>query len=178
LAVFPVVIGTPFLLAENRYWKGYTTIQRRKPKIRLRVGNILKFNIMKKFVSENWYKLMIGSSLLMASFGFMVHSVSPAMADNSVEKMNANSNYKMVPTNADGSINVKLSDEQLNKIIPKNADGSINVKMSPNAVVDVNLVGIVGTAPAWLKTSSGNASLCISPPAGHGAGDGWGWRRD
>ena len=35
---------------------------------------------MKKFVSENWYKLMIGSSLLMASFGFMVHSVSPAKA--------------------------------------------------------------------------------------------------
>ena len=51
---------------------------------------------MKKFVSENWYKLMIGSSLLMASFGFMVYSVSPAMADNGREKMNANSNYKMV----------------------------------------------------------------------------------
>jgi len=36
---------------------------------------------MKKFVSENWYKLMIGSSMLMASFGFMVHSVSPAYAE-------------------------------------------------------------------------------------------------
>ncbi len=36
---------------------------------------------MKKFVSENWYKLMIGSSLLMASFGFMVHSISPAHAE-------------------------------------------------------------------------------------------------
>ena len=37
---------------------------------------------MKKFVSENWYKMMIGSSLLMASFGFMVHSVSPAIAND------------------------------------------------------------------------------------------------
>jgi hypothetical protein len=36
---------------------------------------------MKTFVSENWYKLMIGSSMLMASFGFMVHSVSPAYAE-------------------------------------------------------------------------------------------------
>ena len=35
---------------------------------------------MKKFVSENWYKLMIGSSFLMVSFGFMVYSVSPAKA--------------------------------------------------------------------------------------------------
>ena len=69
---------------------------------------------MKKFVSENWYKLMLGSSLLMASFGFMVHSVSPAMADSN--KLNVNSNYKLVPTNADGSINVKLSDEQINNI--------------------------------------------------------------
>ena len=71
---------------------------------------------MKKFVSENWYKMMIGSSLLMASFGFMVHSISPAMADNNSQKFNVNSNYKLVPTNADGSINVKLSDEQINNI--------------------------------------------------------------
>jgi hypothetical protein len=100
---------------------------------------------MKKFVSENWYKLMIGSSLLMASFGFMVHSVSPAMAaDDNIEKFNVNSNYKLVQTNADGSINVKLSDEQLDKIFPKNQDGSINVKMAPNATMDVNLISLKG----------------------------------
>ena len=99
---------------------------------------------MKKFVSENWYKMMIGSSLLMASFGFMVHSVSPAMADVNNQKFNVNSNYKMVPTNADGSINVKLSDEQLDKIIPKNEDGSINVKSAPGSAIDVNLTTIRG----------------------------------
>jgi hypothetical protein len=89
---------------------------------------------MKKFVSENWYKLMIGSSLLMVSFGFMVHSVSPAMADIGKEKFNVNSNYKLIPTNADGSINVKLSDEQLDKIIPKNEDGSINIILSDKQI--------------------------------------------
>ena len=108
---------------------------------------------MKKFVSENWYKLMIGSSLLMASFGFMVHSVSPAMADD----FNVNSNYKMVPTNADGSINVKLSDEQLNKIIPKNADGSINVKNAPGSSMDINLNSIRGRI-AIMK----NEVLCVN----------------
>lgn len=99
---------------------------------------------MKKFVSENWYKLMIGSSLLMASFGFMVYAVSPAMADNGKENFNLNSNYKMVQTNADGSINVKLSDEQLDKIIPKNEDGSISIKPMPGSVMDVNIDNIGG----------------------------------
>jgi hypothetical protein len=99
---------------------------------------------MKRFVSENWYKLMIGSSMLMASFGFMVHSVTPAMADISREHFSLDSNYKLVPTNADGTINVKLSEEQLDKIIPKNADGSINVKFSPNSVMDVNIEEVGG----------------------------------
>ena len=132
---------------------------------------------MKKFVSENWYKLMIGSSLLMASFGFMVHSVSPAMADSNNQKFNVNSNYKLVPTNADGSINVKLSDEQLDKIIPKNEDGSINVKMAPNAVMDINLQKIGGTDAMFIK-AQGKATLAICPPEGHGSGDGKGWTWD
>jgi len=89
---------------------------------------------MKKFVSENWYKLMIGSSLLMASFGFMVYCVSPEMADNNNKKFNLNSNYRLMPTNADGSINVKLSDKQLDRIIPKNEDGSINITLSDKQI--------------------------------------------
>ena len=113
---------------------------------------------MKKFVSENWYKLMIGPSLLMASFGFMLNSVSPAMADNNNQKFNVNSNYKLVPTNSDGSINVKLSDEQLDKIIPKNEDGSISIKMAPNAVMDVNLEYIGGTGVAWKKIYGRNGT--------------------
>jgi hypothetical protein len=42
---------------------------------------------MKNFISENWYKLMIGSSLMMASFGFMVNSISPAMANSKKEEI-------------------------------------------------------------------------------------------
>ena len=112
---------------------------------------------MKKFVSEHWYKLMIGSSMLMASFGFMVHSVSPVMADDNNQKLNVNSNYKLVPTNADGSINVKLSDEQLDKIMPKNEDGSINVMLTEKQVKmmatpmtqSVNIQEIGGLETFW-----------------------------
>ncbi len=99
------------------------------------------------------------------------------MADSNNQKLNVNSNYKLVPTNADGSINVKLSDEQLNKIIPKNEDGSINVKMAPNAVMDVNLELIDNVSASYVRTPGGGASLCITPPAGHGSGNGWGWSR-
>lgn len=62
---------------------------------------------MKKFIIENWYKLMIGSSMLMASFGLMIHSISPAFGDNTNNSWG--SNYKLIPTNPDGSINVKFS---------------------------------------------------------------------
>ena len=127
---------------------------------------------MKKFISENWYKLMIGSSLLMASFGFMVHSVSPAMADNGKDKFNLNSNYKLVPTNADGSINVKLSDEQLDMIIPKNEDGSINVMltdkqvkmMAPLAIQSINIQEVGGRETCWKSKNCGNLLSVQSEP--------------
>jgi hypothetical protein len=50
----------------------------------------------------------------------------------------------MVPTKTDGSINVKLSDEQLDRIIPKNEDGSINARISPSSIMDVNIVSVGG----------------------------------
>jgi hypothetical protein len=117
---------------------------------------------MKKFVSENWYKMMIGSSLLMASFGFMVHSVSPAMADDNNQKLNVNSNYKLIPTNADGTINVKLSEEQLDKIIPKNEDGSINVKSAPGSTMDVNLTTLRGKTIGKVDLAGGICAIAVS----------------
>jgi hypothetical protein len=116
---------------------------------------------MKKFVSENWYKMMIGSSLLMASFGFMVHSVSPAMADDNNQKFNVNSTYKLVPTNADGSINVKLSDEQLDKIIPKNEDGSINIRTAAGTTMDVNIETLRGTKLGRVINGNGVAVMSV-----------------
>jgi hypothetical protein len=89
---------------------------------------------MKKFVSEHWYKLLIGSALLMTSFGFMVNPVSPAMAYNYNDKVNLN--CKLVPTSADESMNVKLSDEQFDKTVPKNEEGSINIKITEDQIPD------------------------------------------
>jgi hypothetical protein len=66
---------------------------------------------MKKFILSNWYKLMIASSLLMASFGFMVYSVNSATAKGS-------NGYSNIPVNADGSITIKLSQEQLKALTP------------------------------------------------------------
>ena len=40
----------------------------------------------------------------------MLHAISAAMADNSNDKFNVN--YKLVSTNSDASINVKLSEQQ------------------------------------------------------------------
>ena len=37
---------------------------------------------MKNFVKENWYKLMVGSSMLMVSFGFMIYAISPAYSNS------------------------------------------------------------------------------------------------
>ena len=116
---------------------------------------------MKKFLSENWYKLMIGPSLLMASFGFMVHSVSPALADDNNQKFNVNSNYRLVQTNADGSINVKLSDEQLDNIIPKNEDGSINIRTAPGATMDVNIETLRGTKLGRIINGNGVAVMSV-----------------
>jgi hypothetical protein len=41
---------------------------------------------MKNFVKENWYKLMIGSSMMMASFGFMIYAISPVYSNSKKEK--------------------------------------------------------------------------------------------
>ena len=41
---------------------------------------------MKTFVKENWYKLMVGSSMLMVSFGFMMYAISPAYSNSNSDK--------------------------------------------------------------------------------------------
>ena len=41
---------------------------------------------MKNFAKENWYKLMIGSSMMMTSFGFMIYAISPSYANNNLNK--------------------------------------------------------------------------------------------
>ena len=38
---------------------------------------------MKKFIQKNWFKLMAGSSMLVFSFGFLLHAVAPVHANQS-----------------------------------------------------------------------------------------------
>ena len=47
---------------------------------------------MKTFVKENWYKLMIGSSMFIFSVSALIYSVSPARAEN-VFKAKSNDEY-------------------------------------------------------------------------------------
>ena len=49
---------------------------------------------MKTFVKENWYKLMIGSSMFVFSVSALIYSVSPARAENVFKaKSNGSADY-------------------------------------------------------------------------------------
>ena len=80
---------------------------------------------MKNFVKENWYKLMIGSSLFIFSVGFFINSVSPVYSSNTDKTNNSlkvlpnNQKVIQVPVNEDGSVNVKFSEEQLKELKSK-----------------------------------------------------------
>jgi hypothetical protein len=80
---------------------------------------------MKNFVKENWYKLMIGSSLFIFSVGFFINSVSPVYSsysdknNNSIKVLPNNQKLIQVPVNEDGSVNVKLSEKQMTELKSK-----------------------------------------------------------
>ena len=71
-----------------------------------------------KFLKENWFKLMTGTSMLVFSFAFLMYAVSPSYANYTKEETPSKSDYALVPLNKDGSINIKISEEQLNEIKP------------------------------------------------------------
>ncbi len=71
-----------------------------------------------KFLKENWYKLMTGTAMLIFACGFFIYAVSPSYANYTKEETPSKSDYALVPLNKDGSINIKISEEQLNEIKP------------------------------------------------------------
>ena len=71
-----------------------------------------------KFLKENWFKLMTGTSMLVFSFAFLMYAVSPSYANYTKEETPSKSDYALVPLNKDGSINIKISQERLNEIKP------------------------------------------------------------
>ncbi|MFM7681567.1 MAG: hypothetical protein ACKO7P_02345 [Bacteroidota bacterium] len=94
---------------------------------------------MKNFVKENWYKLMIGSSLFVFSVGFFIHSVSPVYSSNTdkettFKELPNNQKVIQVPVNEDGSVNVKLSEEQMKEIREPNGNGSFSDFIVVNGV--------------------------------------------
>jgi len=68
-----------------------------------------------KFLKENWFKLMTGTSMLVFSFAFLMYAVSPSYANSSKETP-SKSDYALVPLNKDGSINIKISEEQMSEM--------------------------------------------------------------
>jgi len=90
---------------------------------------------MKTFVKENWYKMMVGSSMMMASFGFMIYAVSPAYSNNNdhkVEIQTPQSSNAPVGTNGvivgdyvhfvDGGYIYTWSKSRLGRYSPNSAD--------------------------------------------------------
>ena len=71
-----------------------------------------------KFLKENWYKLMTGTAMLIFACGFFIYAVSPSYANYTKQETPSKSDYALVPLNKDGSINIKISEEQLNEIKP------------------------------------------------------------
>ena len=70
-----------------------------------------------KFLKENWFKLMTGTSMLVFSFAFLMYAVSPSYANYTKEETPSKSDYALVPLNKDGSINIKISEEQMTKLM-------------------------------------------------------------
>ena len=55
---------------------------------------------MKSFLSHNWYKLMIASSFLIFSIGFLLYAISPSYANTNEEKINTSINSPNYMENA------------------------------------------------------------------------------
>ena len=70
-----------------------------------------------KFLKENWYKLMTGTAMLIFACGFFIYAVGPSYASYNGNSP-SNNDYALVPLNKDGSINIKISEEQLKEIKP------------------------------------------------------------
>ena len=100
-----------------------------------------------KFLKENWFKLMTGTSMLVFSFAFLMYAVSPSYANYTKEETPSKSDYALVPLNKDGSISIKISEEQLNEI-------------KPPAIQNINISAIDGLGVRYSE-ESGLASIGV-----------------
>ena len=64
---------------------------------------------------------MTGTAMLIFACGFFIYAVSPSYASYNGSSP-SNNDYALVPLNKDGSINIKISEEQLEKLTSKPMD--------------------------------------------------------
>ncbi len=83
---------------------------------------------MKNFVKENWYKLMIGSSMMMVSFGFMIYAVSPAYSNSDKEKTEIKNTG--IPNAVDGTNGVIIGSDVFF------VDGGYIYKFTTNSIIN------------------------------------------
>jgi len=98
---------------------------------------------MKNFLKENWFKLMTGTSMLVFSFAFLMYAVSPTFANSSKETP-SKSDYALVPLNKDGSINIKISEEQMSEM---------------TATQDINIAEVNGYNNVFYKDKDGTGGV-------------------
>ena len=80
---------------------------------------------MKHFFVQNWYKLITATSILFISLSCFIYSISNLFATPYSQTM---VNTKALShLNSDGSINVKLSDDQLRKISQYNEIQKVDI---------------------------------------------------
>ncbi|MFM7682371.1 MAG: hypothetical protein ACKO7P_06455 [Bacteroidota bacterium] len=97
--------------------------------------------------------MMIGSSLFIFSVGFFINSVSPVYSSNTdketaFKELPNNQNVIQVPINEDGSVNVKLSEEQIKEIRKPNG----NSTYSDFVVLNGAVYGLINGATGGLKS--------------------------
>jgi hypothetical protein len=69
---------------------------------------------MKNQIIQNVFKLMLGTSALLVSVAFFIRTISPVQASGN--PIVSTQQSVQVPLNEDGSLNVRLSDEQLKEL--------------------------------------------------------------
>lgn len=74
---------------------------------------------MKNMIKENWYKMMIGTSMLIVSVALLIFAINPIIAaDPGPAPTPFANDYRMVPLNEDGSITIRMTEDQLEEIKP------------------------------------------------------------
>ena len=77
---------------------------------------------MKKFISKNWFKMLIGFSMVLVSLSFFFFSIGHAFGsgnENYYKDLLPEKNMVLVPTNPDGSLNIRLCEDQMELLKPK-----------------------------------------------------------